>query len=402
MSASSNPVWITGIGLLSCLGEGVEAHWNGLNDGTVAVDTESFAPYPVHALGEVDWASQISRRDMRQMEGWQRIGTYAAGLALDDAGAKGDEDLCGRMDMIVAAGGGERDAEVDGTIMAEARKEGTNDHDALLNERLANDLRPTLFLAQLSNLLAGNISIVHKVTGSSRTFMGEEGAGISAIKTAHARIASGQSDIVLVGGGFNGEREDMLLLFELGHFLTRGDHAPVWSRPDEQAGFAQGSIGAFLILESAEHAKAREAKPYAALANVDADAGSRTGSKMTDRLSGMKQAIGANEPDAIFSAATGVSQPTSAEQEWLAAHYPGTPIRAIGTKLGHGVEAQFPLAIALAAMAVAKGDLFTGAEEAETAATKPIQSALAAGIGHLRAEGLGLVTRADTNEVRSL
>ena len=37
-----------------------------------------------------------------------------------------------------------------------------------------NDLRPTLFLAQLSNLLAGNISIVHGVTGSSRTFMGEE------------------------------------------------------------------------------------------------------------------------------------------------------------------------------------------------------------------------------------
>ena len=38
-----------------------------------------------------------------------------------------------------------------------------------------SDLRPTLFLAQLSNLLAGNISIVHGVTGSSRTFMGEEG-----------------------------------------------------------------------------------------------------------------------------------------------------------------------------------------------------------------------------------
>ena len=46
--------------------------------------------------------------------------------------------------------------------------------EAFVNERLMNDLRPTLFLAQLSNLLAGNISIVHGVTGSSRTFMGEE------------------------------------------------------------------------------------------------------------------------------------------------------------------------------------------------------------------------------------
>ena len=43
-----------------------------------------------------------------------------------------------------------------------------------------SDLRPTLFLAQLSNLLAGNISIVHGVTGSSRTFMGEEAAGVDA------------------------------------------------------------------------------------------------------------------------------------------------------------------------------------------------------------------------------
>ncbi len=49
-----------------------------------------------------------------------------------------------------------------------------------LNERLMNDLRPTLFLAQLSNLLAGNIAIVHGVTGSSRTFMGEEAAGVDA------------------------------------------------------------------------------------------------------------------------------------------------------------------------------------------------------------------------------
>ena len=46
------------------------------------------------------------------------------------------------------------------------------------------DLRPTLFLAQLSNLLAGNISIVHGVTGSSRTFMGEESSGVDAVRVA--------------------------------------------------------------------------------------------------------------------------------------------------------------------------------------------------------------------------
>ncbi len=124
------------------------------------------------------------------------------------------------MDMIVAAGGGERDEAVDAGHPR--RLDTRNDRDVLLNEKLTTELRPTLFLAQLSNLLAGNISIVHKVTGSSRTFMGEEGAGISAVETAAARIRSGQSTHALVGGAFQTEHSDMLLAYELGGYLHRG------------------------------------------------------------------------------------------------------------------------------------------------------------------------------------
>ena len=50
------------------------------------------------------------------MEAWQRIGTYAAGLALDRPD-KGNKEILGRTDMIVAAGGGERDLAVDLAIM---------------------------------------------------------------------------------------------------------------------------------------------------------------------------------------------------------------------------------------------------------------------------------------------
>ena len=93
-----------------------------------------------------------------------------------------------------------------------------------------SDLRPTLFLAQLSNLLAGNISIVHGVTGSSRTFMGEEAAGVDAVRIAAARIAAGQSEIVLVGGAHNAERPDVLLVYETGGCLLTGALAPVFER----------------------------------------------------------------------------------------------------------------------------------------------------------------------------
>ena len=133
---------------------------------------------------------------------------------------KADDALCATMDMVVAAGGGERDEAVDAAILAASLTR--DDLGVLLNEQLTTELRPTLFLAQLSNLLAGNISIVHKVTGSSRTFMGEEGAGVSAIETAAARIRCGQSTHVLVGGAFQTEHHDMLLGYELGGYLHRG------------------------------------------------------------------------------------------------------------------------------------------------------------------------------------
>src|SRR5256885_11925647 len=178
---AAREVWITGIGIVSSLGEGLDAHWDALNAKTINVDDKRFAPYIVHPLAPVAFDAQIPKKgDQRQMEAWQRIGTYAAGLALDSAGIKGNKEILGRTDMIVAAGGGERDLAVDCNILTSDAK--GNSAPGFLNERLMNDLRPTLFLAQLSNLLAGNIAIVHGVTGSSRTFMGEEAAGVDAAR----------------------------------------------------------------------------------------------------------------------------------------------------------------------------------------------------------------------------
>src|SRR4051794_21970198 len=194
--------WITGIGIVSCLGEGPDAHWRALIEARPHADTTRFAPYVVHPLAPVDFDKQIPKKgDQRQMEAWQRIGTYAAGLALEGAGLKGKADLLSRMDMIVAAGGGERDLAAEGAIMTGLPK--AADREAFLNERMMSDLRPTLFLAQLSNLLAGNISIVHGVTGSSRTFMGEESAGVDTVRIGVARVAAGQSDLMLIGGAHN-------------------------------------------------------------------------------------------------------------------------------------------------------------------------------------------------------
>ena len=86
MADAPREAWITGIGIVSCLGEGADAHWQGLAERRIKVDAETFAPYLVHPLAPLDLDKQIPKKgDQRQMEPWQRIGTYAAGLALADA-----------------------------------------------------------------------------------------------------------------------------------------------------------------------------------------------------------------------------------------------------------------------------------------------------------------------------
>jgi 3-oxoacyl-[acyl-carrier-protein] synthase II len=388
----SAEVWITGIGLATSLGEGLDANWDALHQRRINVDEKSFAPYIVHPWVPVNLDAQIPKKgDQRQMEAWQRIGTYAAGLALDSAGIKGNKEILARMDMIVAAGGGERDIGVDVAIL-KADANG-NSAPGFLNERLMSDLRPTLFLAQLSNLLAGNIAIVHGVTGSSRTFMGEEAAGVDAARIALARIAAGQSDIALVGGSQNGERKDLLVLYEFGDFNLKDNFAPVWARR-QHSGFALGSAGAFLVIESKAHAEARGAKPYARLTNVVADLARRKSSgEITATLETLWSKLGKlDDKGAIITGATGAEPVTSEEQAFLDRR-PSFAVRATGTMFGHTMETQVPLGIALAALSISRGALFPPndptAREVEMSA--PPTQIVVVGAGHWRGEGMALV-----------
>jgi 3-oxoacyl-[acyl-carrier-protein] synthase II len=325
------------------------------------------------------------------MEAWQRIGTYAAGLALDSAGVKDNQEILGRMDMIVAAGGGERDLAVDEAILS-ADAQG-NSSPSFLNERLMNDLRPTLFLAQLSNLLAGNIAIVHGVSGTSRTFMGEEAASIDAARIALARIASGQSDIVLVGAAHNGERSDLLVLYEFGDFNLTDKFVPVWAR-DKKGGFALGSAGVFLVIESKAHAQARGAKPYARLTNVVADLAQRKQpGAVTKSLETLWPKLGVLADNGnLITGATGVEPVTSEERAFLKQH-PGYAVRATGTAFGHTLETQFPLGLALAALSISRGALFPANDPTglEVETSEPPTQIVVLGTGHWQGEGMALV-----------
>ncbi|MGO4706656.1 beta-ketoacyl-ACP synthase [Microvirga sp. 2MCAF38] len=371
-------VVVTGIGLVSSVGEGVEAHMAALTSGaTPRTDLESFAPYPVHSIAGLNYDTQIAKKsDQRQMEPWQKLGCYSAGLALEAAQAKEDAALKSAMHLVVAAGGGERDYAVDGQILTGLRN--AENSGVYLNERLMSDLRPTLFLAQLSNLLAGNISIVHGVTGASRTFMGEESSGVDAIRVAQARIASGQNDIFLVGGSYNAERPDALLIYEMGGFLWKKPFTSVWDRPAQGGGMILGSGGCFLVLESREHADKRGVKPLAAITGISSERSRREPGSVAKALREAAVQLGA-KPDVIISGATGVKGTTDEEQSALRDIASGAKVHATADLLGHTVEAQAPSSVALAAALIAKGDA---------------GEALVTSVGHWRGEGAIRLTKA--------
>ena len=194
------------------------------------MDSEKLAPHTIHPMVPLELGRYIPRPgDQRAMGPLMHYGCYAAGMALAEAGVAGNQELLARTHMIVAAPGGERDLAVDEQILA-ARLTKPNNV-GWLNEMMLTGLRPTLFLAQLPNLFAGNISIVHGVSGSSRTFMGEESAGVDAVRIAWEKIAAGQGDLFLVGGAFSADRPEMLLMFEPYGLLRETPVPDLWHRP---------------------------------------------------------------------------------------------------------------------------------------------------------------------------
>lgn len=327
------PVAITGIGLASSHGEGRAVHAALLDGAAPILEEARFAPYPVHPLAALPFDQAIPRREMRQMETWQRLGVYAAGLAIDDAALR---ERVGEMDLIVAAGGGERDWKLDEQIMA------AHPGEVERHRMLMDGLRPTLFLAQLSNLLAGSISITHNVAGSSRTLLGEEIAGAEAVRIAAARIATGTSELSLTGGAFAAERPELLLLFAMGGMLHRGPWEPLPARQ----GIVFGSAAAFLTLEPAAAART----PLAILRHVATDQGKPEGRPA--RLAALLAALPERNADClVISTASGAAAPTRDELAALGA----TPDLFTADLLGHAVEPAFPAGLALATLAITEG-----------------------------------------------
>jgi 3-oxoacyl-[acyl-carrier-protein] synthase II len=160
-----------------------------------------------------------------------------------------------------------------------------------------------------------------------------------------------------------------------------------------------GSVGAFLVLESREHAEKRGRKPYARISAIASDRSRRGKGDVAAALTRLTKRMAdefGTAPLQVLSGACGVEPVTSEEHgflESLANAGLVNAVRAYGSRVGHSVEAHFPLGVALAALALSQETFYPPFDDTEL--ERPFSGAperiLVTGLGHWRGEGLAVL-----------
>jgi 3-oxoacyl-[acyl-carrier-protein] synthase II len=263
-------VVITGLGLVSPVGNTVEEGWQNIlagRSGIAHVTKFDTAAFPVQIAGEVrnfDITSYISAKDARRMDTFIHFGMAAGIQAVRDAGL--DMENVADLERVgVAIGSG-----IGGLPLIEATKE----------EYMAGGLRkvsPFFVPGSIINMISGNLSIMYGFKGPNIALVTACTTGTHSVGEAARIIEYGDADIMVAGGA-----ESTVSPLGMGGFCaaralsTRNDDPTTASRPwdKDRDGFVLGEGAGCMVLEEYEHAKARGAKIYAEVAGygMSADA----------------------------------------------------------------------------------------------------------------------------------
>jgi len=261
-------VVVTGLGLLSPLGDEADAVHEALLAGEIGVKPiELFDPSLLTTKngGEIrpfEAERYLGERNLRPLDRTSRLLISVAGRALEDSGW--DEARAGgdRRELSLAVG----------TTYCSMHTIGEFDRRGL--KLGPNYVSPFDFANSVINAAAGQAAIWHKLTGINSTLAGGETSGLQAIAYGADLIRTGQADVVLAGGVEELCFESSIAYSRAGRLAggevgTEGNGRPV---PFDRArdGFAPGEGAGLLVLEAAEVAEARGAKIYARIAGSGA------------------------------------------------------------------------------------------------------------------------------------
>ncbi|AAM36002.1 beta-ketoacyl-ACP synthase II [Xanthomonas citri pv. citri] len=261
----SRRVVVTGMGMVSPLGNDLATSWDGIVHGRsgigpiTQIDASQFTTKIAGEIKNFDPTLFVSAKDVKKMDSFIHYGVGASFMALDDSGLEIDESNAERVGAILGSG-------IGGLL-------GIEEQTIKFHEGGARKISPFYVPSTIINMLPGQVSLIKGLKGPTFSAVSACATSNHSIGTAMRMIQHGDADVMLAGGAERGSSPSSVGGFcAMKAMSTRNDDPAGASRPwDKQRdGFVLGDGAGVLVLEEYEHAKARGARIYAELVGFGA------------------------------------------------------------------------------------------------------------------------------------
>ena len=312
---SKRRVVVTGLGIISPVGNSIGQAWENIVSGTSGIDRVSrfdVADFPTQIAGEVkdfNVADYMAPKEARHFDTFVHYGIAASCQALQDSGLEITDELSVRAGAIVGSG-------IGGLPLIEET------HNQYLNRGLRR-VSPFFVPGSIVNMISGELSIMHNLKGPNLAIATACTTGLHCIGQAGRMIEYGDADVMVAGGA-----ESTISPLGLGGFVAaralsqRNDDPKTASRPwdKDRDGFVLGEGAGVMVLEEYEHARSRGATIYAELTGfgMSADAHHITAPDTDGPSRCMKAAMhnaGINADNIDYLNAHGTSTPLGDKNE---------------------------------------------------------------------------------------
>ena len=257
-------VVVTGMGIVSPLGNTVEEFWNNIKANKLGfsyindITSENFDVKIAATVNDFSPEKRLDKKEAKRMDRFTQFAVTAALEAIDDAGTKFEDIDPFRAGVIAGVG-------IGGLNL-------TNQEHSKYLEKGPDRISVFFIPMMIGNMAAGTISMKTGFKGANFCTTTACASSTHAIGEAFRKIKDGYLDVCIAGGA-----EACVSEFALGGFnnmkaLTRSDDLTRCSIPfdKERNGFVLGEGSGMLVLEELDHAKARGAKIYAEIAGYGA------------------------------------------------------------------------------------------------------------------------------------
>ena len=248
-------VVVTGMGLISPLGNSVNESWSNCTNGCSGISENviGLEDMPIKIGGRIkdfDPAQYIDSKDIRRLDTFVQYGISAGIQAIEDAGLDNNVDK-NRVGLNIGSG-------IGGLDSIEKNKD-------ILNKKSFKRVSPFFVPGSIINMTPGYLSIVKGYTGPNLSIVTACASSNHAIGTSARLIAYGDADVMVTGGSEMATTPLGVSGFLASRALSKSDDPKTASRPwdKDRDGFVLSDGAAILVLEEYEHAKKRSANIYA-------------------------------------------------------------------------------------------------------------------------------------------